>query len=252
MLAERRTQTRLVIATLEKELWPRFVAELRRLGRQLREDATARRVVLAVAGLCVLVLCAAVMRDVLGFFDIHIRGMSVFSIGRDGGAPELFMYGCELACAAGCFASFRNSGKKSFLFMALLFAFIAVDDSLAYHERLGHLIAPQSQNLGELLAWALAALLLLPPLVWCVARMRRDELGVYLVFAVVFAALVVFAVGADLVHALAKAALGEHERTAKIIGRLLGWVEDGGELVVVSAAACVGLTYARATRPERG
>lgn len=238
------------------DLRGQFQTEAGRLVAQFRSDPTARRAVQLFAAAGVAILGASILRDMLRYGDIHISILSPFSLTRDHAIPELFMYLCEATCSAACFRSYAKTGRKAFLFFGVLFAFIVLDDALEYHEVMGRLIAERlesasrsldSQNLGEVVAWCIAAVVLFPPLVWCIARMQRDELGIYLVFALVFAGLVVFAVGVDLVHALSKQVFEGHERTVKIVGRLLGWVEDGGELLMVTVAACVGLLYWRNT-----
>lgn len=231
-------------------------AEFSRLSRQMQDDVTARRLVLALLVAAFGLVGLAVLRDITRHMGVHLPLEGMLSLTRDRALPELFMYAVEFTCAAACFYTWRRTRQRAFLFFTLLFGFITLDDSLSYHEALGGLIAARlhhigiqsgAQDMGELVAWGIAGLLLLPPLGWCLLGLRKEELGIYLVFAVIFAGLVFFAVGMDVAHAASKIILSGHGRVAKVAGRVLGWFEDGGELVMVTVATCAAVLYARRT-----
>lgn len=232
----------------------RFAHQLDLLRNQYRHDAPARLATQAFLAGGAAIVAIAILRDLTRHLDIHIPFESAFSLTRDHSFPEIFMYFCEATCSASCMIRYRRTSENVFLFMSLLFGFIVLDDALSYHEGFGGLIvsrlggyAPilQSQETGELIAWSIAGLLLMPPLLWCLWRMKPGELGIYLVFGAVFGGLVFFAVGMDLVHSLVETLLDGHGRMTKAALRVVGWLEDGGELIMVTIAAATGILFAR-------
>lgn len=234
-------------------------AELARLRAVLRDDRAGRNAVLVILGAALALLGLCLLRDLTRLAGYDMPGDHLFSLTEDGAAPEDFMYLVEFICAAACLYAYGKSGQKVFLFFALLFGFITFDDSFAYHERLGEVfehrlhdfgVSDGAETLGELIAWAIAGVLFLPPLAWCLLRMQPSERGIYLVFALLFAGLVFFAIGMDLVHSVSKQVLDRHSSIVRLIRQALGRIEDGGELVMVTLAACTAILLARSAPPR--
>lgn len=232
----------------------RFSLQVSLLRKQYRTDLVARLATLAFLGAGAAIVAIAILRDLTRHLGVHIPFEAAFSLTRDRSVPEIFMYLCEATCSASCLIRHRRTGEYAFLFMALLFGFIVLDDALSYHEVLGGIIVAhlgylspllQSQETGELISWSIAALLLVPPLLWCLWHIRPGEVGVYLVFGLVFAILVFFAVGMDLAHSAVESILDPKARMTKAVLRVVGWLEDGGELIMVTVAAATGLLFAR-------
>lgn len=234
-------------------------SELAQMRAQLRNDRACRNAFLVIMGAALLLLGLTVLRDLFRAEGVRMPADHMFSLTEDGALPEIFMYVVEFICAAACLYSFGKTGKKAFLFFALLFGFITFDDSFSYHERLGEVIehslqryglSKGAEDIGELVAWGIAGILFLPPLAWCLLRMQKDELGIYLVFALVFAGLVFFAVGMDLIHSVTKIVFDRNDHLVKLLRQALGRIEDGGELLMVSLAACTAVLYARRGSPQ--
>ena len=158
----------------------------------------------------------------------------LFNIGRDMGYPELYQYLKEIWAAGLTALYFLRTRKIAFLAWALLIGMLFLDDSLAVHERLGHLFAVRlglpdvagirGQDFGEIIA---AGLMVVPFFLtvlvshrWLSATQRFVSLG----FFALIMALAFFGVLIDLfVH--------------KFQDHTLFFIEDGGEMIVVSLLA---------------
>lgn len=150
----------------------------------------------------------------------------------DGGYPEIFGYGLELA-ACGLFALFawRYRKKQWYAFAAILFVTF-LDDAFELHETIGRAFDAGfglSPVIGDLVGFSLTGLL--PVAFWLAGARLIDEeedWPPYLVFTAYFAALIFFGVAVDAVHG----ALG-----GRASQTLLTLVEDGGELVATAVIA---------------
>lgn len=188
----------------------------------------------------ILLLCGDI-----AFIAIHVAnavakisgsGNEMFGIDTDGGYPEIYQYlkFFWLAFLLTRLATERR--EKSYLAWALLFTYLLLDDSLEIHESVGSLVAAnlnfappfglRLQDLGELAVSAISGIILLPLLVLAYkngsAIFRRFSEDM----AILFAILLVFGVGGDMLHSAIK--LGRE------VGFILGTLEDGGEMLAVS------------------
>lgn len=178
----------------------------------------------------------------------------LFSLEADRGVAEYFQYAKEATIVYCLFVYWYRTNAHTFLVWSLFFAFTLVDDSFALHERFGEFAAS---------AWLLPALLGLRPqdvgeglfalfvgtlTLAAVATTARNESGRIAIvpsinIAALLGALAVCGVLADALHVIA---YFRGSRWAWV----LAIVEDGGELVVMSAivAYCVSLAVCSRTR----
>jgi hypothetical protein len=223
----------------------RLGSEVRALRAAASQDRTARILVGLLLGGAVLLIGMAIVVDVLRFLDRLTFDGWRFSLVEDGALPELFGYLCELVAAAFLLIAYARARLRSLLFLGVLYVFIFLDDAFTYHERVSRLLVDtlglqdvaglRATDLGELVAWGFAALVLLPLLVWTWRGRRPADSGVVVVFGALFFALAFFAAGLDLVHVLITSSAGH---------RVVGWLEDGGELFVVALTASAAVLYA--------
>ncbi len=166
-----------------------------------------------------------------------------WSIEQDGGFAERWQYLKEaLAAALLLQLAWRGESvsRQACLAWALLFLWVLLDDVLAMHESLGQRLMPEAPAVGELLFMLAVGLLLLYGILrahWRAGPEWRPwsyrlELGL-LAFAF-------FAVGVDLLHALVQSPLWHP---------ILGLIEDGGEMLCMSALLWIVLSLWRARRP---
>ena len=139
---------------------------------------------------------------------------------------------------------FSRSKTRAFLFWAVIFAFIFFDDAFSYHEQFGKwlferfdlpaLPGLRPRDTGELLAWFIAAVFLLVPLIWSLRRRGTDEVSVHVVFGAIFLMLAFFAMFVDMAH----------EAVTGPLNKVVNWIEDGGEMLsLVAAFACALLFF---------
>lgn len=173
-----------------------------------------------------------------GFLDtLHAQ----VDIGEDGSLGEILGYSLAFFAATFFFLAFTKYRRPVLLFLALLMAFVLVDDAARYHERFGGFLvdwlnlpaAPRlrRQDTGEVLAWGLAALVLTPLFFGSLRRRRAGDLGVLALMSIGFGALVFFGIVVDLLHVA----------VPKSLGPILGLIEDGGEMLAIAFIATLAL-----------
>lgn len=134
------------------------------------------------------------------------------------------------------------------VFSAMLFI-VTLDDILGIHEVIGAFVVQfagigdygwaRAQDFGELAVFAIFGLCLVPLFVWCTLTLTVADLAVFLIYGSVFGLFVFLAVGVDFIHAMVD---------NKILARLLGWIEDGGEIVAIALLASVVILQSRGRR----
>lgn len=194
-----------------------------------------------VGGLLVVVSIG--LDSVRYFADLDVT--TAFFLSQDGSIAEYYGYFVSATSAVLLFAAFLETRVRALLFVSLVYGFVVLDDSLQYHERLGGALASsvelsdagglRAQDLGELLAWAIAALVLVPLLIWCLSRRTPADVGVYLVYGVITLGLAFFAVGVDMLDIMIK-------MPSQAV-HVANWIEDGGELMVMCCAAVCAILY---------
>lgn len=181
----------------------------------------------------------------LAFIFIHVMRLTVpavesgmYALDYDRGHAEFYQYIKMLWIIALFAALLVHTRTGGFAAWGLLFAYLLLDDALAIHETAGASVAQalpfaeqaglRAQDFGELAVSAAAGAVLLTLLAWAYARghaaFRRASLHVVLLLA----ALAFFGVGVDMLQSLF--------RFDDILAPLLGIIEDGGEMIVMSLA----------------
>ena len=164
---------------------------------------------------------------------------SLFSLERDRGYPEIYQYIKIFAIAILLLSVFAKTKAISYFVWSMLFLYLLLDDALRIHESLGGYVATQmsfapalglrAKDFGELVVSAIAALIFLAPLALLYTRgsdVLKEE-SIYLFSLLV--ALAFFGILVDMLHVAMQFGWK--------VSFLLGVVEDGGEMVVISITA---------------
>lgn len=213
----------------------------------LRRDDRARRLVWALFGVNLIVILLPVVAQVLEVAGlIPDTPRPLIHPGTDGSLPEVLNYAQAGGCALFLALTGRRCASPVLYAWAGIFAFILIDDAFQYHERFGAGLAQalslpamgglRAVDFGELLAWALAGLILLPLALRAAFRAQGIERGMGLMILLVFVALVFFAVVIDMAHS----ALGS---------RIVLLLEDGGEMLCIATACALSFTWWRNYHP---
>ena len=143
------------------------------------------------------------------------------------------------------FLSFVENRRPILLFLAILMAFIWIDDAFRYHEVFGrHLrawfdlpVLPglREQDTGEIVAWAIAGFFLFPLLLYGLLSRQPGDLGVLALIAVGFGVLVVCGIFMDLLHIA----------VTSDFDLAVGVIEDGGEMLAIAYMASVSIGLSR-------
>lgn len=223
-----------------------FLYESSRLLRIILNDRpTVVAVSLLAVGVVLLVVAYGVSGVLMDRSSVAAFLHTEIGLSRDRSMGEIVNYGLAFLAATSFFLSFVALRTPMYLFAALLMGFIWLDDSAMYHERLGGQLVRsydlpavaglRPQDLGELLAWSAAGLVLGLVLLFALRRRALGDLGVLALLSLCFGLLVLCGVVADLLHVLAPRHLN--------LG--IGLVEDGGEMLAVTLIAGLALGLAR-------
>lgn len=191
-----------------------------------------------LAAVLLLLLLSADVAFVLAHFFLAIGLLNdpLFSLEKDRGYSEFFQYVKILAIVALLFAVFARTKTIGFGVWALLFFYLLLDDALQIHEVFGGHIATglnfvpamglRAQDFGEVAVSAIAAALFLPAIAFFYIRGTGQFRKASRYLLLLFVALAFFGIFIDLLHVSVK--MGWR------ITWLLGVIEDGGEMVIVS------------------
>lgn len=185
---------------------------------------------------------------------VHTRFISdyAFSLEAEGGYSEFFQYIKEYWIAI--LLVFLAIRERSFLYLSwsLLFFYLFLDDSLQIHETLGAYIGNhlnfiplfnlRLEDLGEIIVSASACLILgtlIAISYWFGNRLSRNVSKTLIKFLL---ALAVCGILVDVLHSVFNNSFME---------TLLTIVEDGGELIIMSAIACYVLSFSEYS-PSKG
>lgn len=193
--------------------------------RAHRWSATAVAGMIAVLIACFVTYAYVEKHHLIGsFFHDRLRFSFI-----DGGYPEIFGYGLELAaCALFAMFAWMYRRKQWYAFSAILLVTF-LDDAFELHESIGHAFNAGlgvSPPIGDLIGFSSTGLLSV--VFWLAgARLIHEEEDwiPYLVFTAYFVILIFFGVGVDAVHGM----LGRN-----VSQTLLTLIEDGGELVTTA------------------
>ena len=163
-----------------------------------------------------------------------------FSLEADQGIAEYFQYLKQAAIIVSLFLCWRWTRMPSFLVWTIFFAFMLYDDSQSVHERVGEWLAVawalpalfglRPQDLGEILFASFVALATLGALGATLAREHASAIVHSINVALLLVLLTVFGVAVDALHVVAYFAESRWSW-------MLAVIEDGGELLVMSAIA---------------
>lgn len=154
----------------------------------------------------------------------------------DGGYPETFSYGLELAASMIFLWIARAHHKKHWYAFAGILLVVFFDDAFQLHETIGHSLVMNfavSPSVGDLGGFATTGLL--SAVFWVLGVFKidsDDELCAYLLFTVYFALLIFFGVGVDAFHGMFN---GNGMQTVFTL------IEDGGELVMTAVLSLSAL-----------
>lgn len=182
------------------------------------------------------------------FSDAH------FSAFKDRGFAEIFQYVKEYwIVLVFAWLSILKS-TRSYLAWSLLFGYLLLDDSFQIHERLGTIAANylnyqtvynlRAQDFGELTVNMTVGLVLLLAIsgayYWGKKDFRRDSQTIILMLV----ALAIFGVGVDLIHVM----IGKIAGKSSFFYEAIGVIEDGGEMLVLSAICWYSMNVLREER----
>jgi hypothetical protein len=177
-----------------------------------------------------------------GFVALHslhdpaatgVLGDNRVRLGLDGGYPEIFGYAQVTAAAALLVLVHHRRPEPVYLAWSLVLLALLADDALTIHERVGAAVAPaipislgpRPQDGGELAVWAGMGAVLLAVIVVAWRRSDRAARGDSGRMLLLVALLGFFGFGVDWLH-LSLSGQG---------AEIAGIVEDGGELMTISA-----------------
>jgi hypothetical protein len=192
-------------------------------------------------------LLALLLSIDLALILIHVLYMTgvivtrLYSIENDQGYAEFYQAIKQGWLALIMFLYALQSANLRYLAWSAIFCYILLDDFLMVHERVGEAIVEtwqiedqlglRGQDIGELMVFGVAGLLLLPLLAVALysgdQRFRRDSLLLIAGF-VLYAG---FAIGVDIVHIFF---------LETSLSSFFGLLEDGGELMLVSFLLWIG------------
>ncbi len=204
----------------------------------------AQNFIICLFGIDALFIGFGALIYALRYFGMEADGgvLDRFSIGRDRGFPEMFNYLKVSIIVAVLTATYLRSRVTPCLIIALCFAYVGLDDSLRIHEQLGAYLADSlalpaiagmsAEALGQVLGFAAVGSVITSAFVigWLYTDATYRRL--FLVFAILLCALSFFAVLVDALHQMARS----HSR---VISGLLGLIEDGGEMLVITLSCWV-------------
>jgi hypothetical protein len=182
-----------------------------------------------------------------GLPDWH-RLMSIYT---DGGYAERYQYLKWIGIAGMLLLAGRRAGNRLFTALAVVFLLVFLDDALQLHERGGRILVEalpplrprffRMQDLGEIVTWAALGALAVGVLVRAWRRARGPERQAARPLLILFAALLLVGIGADMLHIVLPrlaGAFGGVELKA-FVRSVTGLLEDGGEMLLASAIAAI-------------
>lgn len=176
---------------------------------------------------------------------------AAYALDMEWGYPEIFQYVKFGALVALLGVLWSRTREPLFGAWMLLLTYALCDDSLQVHERVGaqlaaewhfgHAFGLRAIDFGELIVTGTAGTALVSLIVFMGARSGRLARSDSRTLAILIAALGFFGVVMDMVHVVADGYI-------QYVGGMLGIIEDGGEMVVVSLMCW----YVSTLVPRRG
>ncbi len=179
-------------------------------------------------------------------FDLPALSRLV-DVRKEGSLPEIFGHGLVFLTGALIVAASVHWRSRALIALAALHVFVWIDDSMQYHERFGGYLAEvlelgaiwglRAKDTGELLAWGIAGLALLPVLLWATFRMSGRDVGILASFAPGFALLALFGIVGDMAHIRLSGPASIAVGFGEDVGEMLGLALNAAVAVVVLALA---------------
>lgn len=171
--------------------------------------------------------------------------MLQFRMDEEGSLSELWEFVMLLASFALLTVSSVQKARRAYLVPALVLLYMALDGRMRIHESVGWSLWPENGHFGEFLYMSAMGAAFLLALIWAIRRssaVQKSELTCYAVLLVLFG---LFGTALDLLHIF----------LSKLIARsdnLVAWVEDGGELLIISLMLILSLgVFRRLGIPEK-
>ena len=171
----------------------------------------------------------------------------IIDLGAEASVISRFLYLLEISTATFFFIAFVLTRKRFFLFFAILYLIIFFDDYLQIHETFGlfldknftlsNIFGLRGQDIGELLAWLIMAICIIPLGITSFRKLNRAEIIYCYAVGSSFAMLLFCAVLLDMIHILV-------DRDG-MMWHSIGILEDGGELVAISLPLGLAFSAAR-------
>lgn len=191
----------------------------------------------AVIGALLLIDLILIVIHCVGLAYFRMGLSSLWSVEKDHGYPELYQYGKELLGALCLGLLYLRSRQPVYLGWGLLFFYFMLDDGLRLHERAGAAVLAATgaevtsltTQLAELSLSAVVGAFIFTLLAIGYARADAPARRVSKILLILLAAMVFCAVVVDVIHGW----VGE----TSPLRYALGVLEDGGEMVAMSAIA---------------
>jgi len=191
------------------------------------------------------------------FLAMHVAAHTVpgldnplYFLNRERGYPEAFQYIKLFWIVLLLGQYFVAQRRPVYAVWASVFFYLLLDDAMRIHERIGQWLEHEAElpslfglaphHLGELLTSCAMGLVFLALLALTYALGKRRDREVTRLFAILLAALAFFGVLVDALHALA---------VGNLSGAVFVFIEDGGEMLVVSVAVWAALNLDMVPEP---
>jgi hypothetical protein len=204
-----------------------------------------RRVLFALLAVDLLLIWVHVVLSVMARADLVIQEVpKALDISEDHGLPEIFNYAKWFVIVTCLVATFRRTRVPLFASLAAIFLLVLLDDSLGIHEHVGDRLVNLTgwDQLGELIAFTglgMISLAILIPGLWNLPSAVWPQA---VRFIGVLLGLALCGVVIDFAHASIEL-LGLP--MGRLSDRVLGLVEDGGEMLLASLATAYGVAVWR-------
>lgn len=197
-----------------------------------------------VTGFLLLLLAIDFVFFVLHFLPLFgVLNDPLFSLEVDGGHPEKYQYIKTFSIVVFLIMVSAKVRAFGYCAWAALFLYLLIDDALSVHESIGLHVATslefpsafglRPRDFGELVVTAFAATLLLSPIAVFYARGSSGFKFVSRCLFLLLIALAFFGILIDMLHV----AIDQGWK----VSFLLGAVEDGGEMIVMSVMTAFAL-----------
>jgi hypothetical protein len=181
------------------------------------------------------------------FIILHLTKNTCWSLTLDRSFPEFYQNGIELALAVIFFLYYKKSKQPLFLWALSCFLYIFIDDFLRIHEKLSVWLATRFE-ISSLTSWIgvsesrdiweiiFFGLICLAGVILFFLASKKSDLSSRKLGIVIFRYLIIFVIFAgilDFIH---------NFKVLATFYNFLGFIEDAGEMVVLSLIFFVALT----------